>query len=201
MYLCFDTETTGLPKSWKAPITDLNNWPRMVQLAWLQCDAAGEVLETGNYIIKPEDFEIPVASSNIHGITTQIAIDRGLPLKEVLVKFSAALDRASFLVAHNISFDEKIIGAEFIRQGITSVLFSLKQFCTKELSTDYCKLPKSFGGYKWPTLQELHTKLFGGPFEAAHDAGRDVAACKKCFFELKKLNLIESGIITSPPML
>jgi hypothetical protein len=29
MYLFFDTETTGLPKNWKAPVTDLNNWPRM----------------------------------------------------------------------------------------------------------------------------------------------------------------------------
>jgi len=36
MYLFFDTETTGLPKNWKAPIEDLNNWPRLVQLAWLE---------------------------------------------------------------------------------------------------------------------------------------------------------------------
>jgi len=35
MYLFFDTETTGLPKKWKAPITDLDNWPRLVQLAYL----------------------------------------------------------------------------------------------------------------------------------------------------------------------
>ena len=32
MYLIFDTETTGLPKNWKAPLTDFDNWPRMVQL-------------------------------------------------------------------------------------------------------------------------------------------------------------------------
>jgi len=30
MYLFFDTETTGLPRNWKAPVTDLDNWPRMV---------------------------------------------------------------------------------------------------------------------------------------------------------------------------
>ena len=41
MYLFFDTETTGLPKNWKAPITDLENWPRLVQLAWLVYDNIG----------------------------------------------------------------------------------------------------------------------------------------------------------------
>jgi hypothetical protein len=35
MYLFFDTETTGLPSNYKAPATDLNNSPRLVQLAWL----------------------------------------------------------------------------------------------------------------------------------------------------------------------
>ncbi|HET7116363.1 MAG TPA: hypothetical protein VFI29_07720 [Hanamia sp.] len=32
MYLFFDTETTGLPKNWKAPVADLNNWPRLSEL-------------------------------------------------------------------------------------------------------------------------------------------------------------------------
>ena len=31
-YLFFDTETTGLPKNYNAPITDTDNWPRLVQL-------------------------------------------------------------------------------------------------------------------------------------------------------------------------
>ena len=36
MILFFDTETTGLPKNWKAPITDLENQPRLVQKAILE---------------------------------------------------------------------------------------------------------------------------------------------------------------------
>ena len=27
MIFFFDTETTGLPRNWKAPITDIDNWP------------------------------------------------------------------------------------------------------------------------------------------------------------------------------
>jgi hypothetical protein len=44
MLLFFDTETTGLPKYWKAPVTDTENWPRMVQLAWLLYDSEGNLM-------------------------------------------------------------------------------------------------------------------------------------------------------------
>ena len=30
MYLIFDTETTGLPKKWNAPISDTDNWPTSI---------------------------------------------------------------------------------------------------------------------------------------------------------------------------
>ena len=61
-YLFFDTETTGVPKNYKAPITDLDNWPRLVQLGWILCDEQGSELQTGNDIIKPNGFIIPEAA-------------------------------------------------------------------------------------------------------------------------------------------
>jgi hypothetical protein len=63
MILFFDTETTGLPKNWKAPVTDLNNWPRLVQLAFLLYDKSGNLVSSGDYIIKPDGFSIPFESS------------------------------------------------------------------------------------------------------------------------------------------
>lgn len=74
MYLFFDTETTGLPKNWKAPVTDLNNWPRLVQLAY---DSNGNKISGGDFIIKPEGFSIPTESSRIHGISTERALRAG----------------------------------------------------------------------------------------------------------------------------
>ncbi len=71
MYLFFDTETTGLPQNWKAPVTDLNNWPRMIQIAWILCDDKGNRIESDDFIIKPENFEIPKDASTIHGISTE----------------------------------------------------------------------------------------------------------------------------------
>ena len=44
MYLIFDTETTGLPKRWDAPLNDLDNWPRCVQVAWQIHDNKGELV-------------------------------------------------------------------------------------------------------------------------------------------------------------
>lgn len=120
MYLFFDTETTGLPKNWKAPVTDLNNWPRMIQIAWILCDNQGSRIESYDCIIKPENFSIPIESSRIHGITTEKAINEGVMLEEVLLKFNELVQKSNFIVAHNISFDEKIMGAELLRKRIQS---------------------------------------------------------------------------------
>ena len=77
MFLFFDTETTGLPQRWNAPVTDVDNWPRLVQLAWIMCDDKGNVIEERSDIIKPEGFSIPVEASRVHGITTIKAQEEG----------------------------------------------------------------------------------------------------------------------------
>lgn len=189
MYLFFDTETTGLPKNWKAPISDLNNWPRLVQFGWILAEGPGEYIDQGNYIIYPENFSIPSESSQVHGITTERAKLEGVELITVLQKFKQAVDKATHLVAHNMNFDEKVIGAELLRKDIPSRFHALPKLCTMESSTDYCKIP-GYYGYKWPKLTELHFKLFGEDFENAHDAFADISATERCFWEMRDLGLI-----------
>ena len=53
MYMVFDTETTGLPANFNAPISDTDNWPRIVQLAWQIHDDMGELILHKDYIIYP----------------------------------------------------------------------------------------------------------------------------------------------------
>lgn len=190
MYLFFDTETTGLPKRWNAPVTDLNNWPRMVQLACLLYTADGELLSEGNYIVKPEGFRIPEESSRIHGITTERALQEGKPLKEVLLSFQEMMKQASCLVAHNTSFDEKIVGAELLRCGMPNSLVGMRSICTMHSTTNYCAIKGPYG-YKWPRLSELHQKLFGCDFEEAHNAAVDIEVTARCFWELRKQGLIK----------
>lgn len=190
-YLIFDTETTGLPKRWGAPISDIENWPRLVQIAWFKCDKFGNILSETDYIIKPDGFIIPDDAANVHGITTDIANEKGKSLSIIMTEFSKAINKSSILVAHNMKFDEKIVGAEFIREDIENELSEMPKICTMESTTKYCKLPGKYGNYKWPSLSELHCKLFGVDFEDAHDATVDVRACTKCLFKLKN-----NGIIT-----
>ena len=190
MYLFFDTETTGLPKNWKAPVTDLENWPRLVQLAWLLYDSRGHEIKRANRIIMPEGFAIPTEASKVHGISTERAIEEGIDLFDALNEFSGALNEADFLIAHNISFDEVIIGAEFLRKDITSRLVDIPKICTMKTTTNICQIPGRYG-YKWPNLTELHQHLFQKGFDGAHDALADVRACADCFFELKKTGMYE----------
>ncbi len=149
MYLFFDTETTGLPKNWKAPLTDLNNWPRLVQLAYLQFDKSGNKISGGDFIIKPEGFIIPKDASKIHGISTEKASLEGKDLRTVLKDFQSLINEADYVVAHNISFDEKIVGAEFLRTKMPNSLSAKSKICTMHGSTNFCALEGPYG-YKWP---------------------------------------------------
>jgi formylglycine-generating enzyme required for sulfatase activity/lipoprotein NlpI len=198
MYLFFDTETTGLPRNWKAPVSDLNNWPRLVQLAYLLFDIEGNKIKEGNFIIKPEGFTIPADVSLIHGITTERAVLEGKQLKIVLEEFNELISQADFLVAHNMSFDKKIIGAEFLRLGIKNPVPPKKKLCTMESSTNFCAINGPYG-YKWPKLSELHYKLFRTGFEEAHNAAVDINATAKCFWELKRLGIIKEIISDYKP--
>jgi DNA polymerase-3 subunit epsilon len=189
MYLFFDTETTGLPKNYKAPVTDLNNWPRLVQLAWLFYDENGNKLTENDFIIKPEGFTIPVEASRIHGISTERANKEGISLSFVLQEFQYIIDQAEFLVAHNMSFDEKILGAEYLRCNMANPVPTRKQICTMQATTNFCAINGPYG-YKWPKLSELHYKLFRAGFDEAHNAAVDINATAKCFWELKRLNKI-----------
>jgi DNA polymerase-3 subunit alpha len=186
MYLIFDTETTGLPKRWDAPITDVNNWPRCVQIAWQLHDASGKILEHQDFLVKPKGFNIPYDAERIHGISTELAEADGAALSEVLEKFNVALGQTQFIVGQNLGFDVNIMGCEFHRMGISSPMSSIPVLdtCT-EVTASLLKLPGGRGGkFKLPTLTELHSFLFQTPFAEAHNATADVEATSRCFFEL-----------------
>lgn len=190
--LFFDTETTGLPRSWRAPVTDVANWPRLVQLAWILYEESGRELSQGSYIIKPDGFTIPKEVAAIHGISTERALREGESILAVLNAFQSEMQRSVCLVAHNMSFDEMVIGAEFLRNKLPNPVIAKKRICTKEATTNFCAIPSpnGYGDYKWPKLAELHAKLFGCDFEGAHNAIADVAATAKCYWQLKKLGVL-----------
>lgn len=191
MYLIFDTETTGRIENWKAPITEVNAFPRVVQLAWQLHDENGDLIEVKNYIIKPDGYTIPFNAEKIHGISTDRALKTGVPIDFVMDEFKKALEKTEFAVGHNVEFDTKVMGAEYARADRDDGLMQKRTLDTMLLSTDYCQLPGGRGkGFKYPTLSELNEKLFSVAVDNAHNASADVEATARCFLELVRIGVI-----------
>ena len=201
MYLVFNTETTGLPKNFNAPVTDSDNWPRLVQIAWQLHDKTGNLLSAQNHIVYPDGFTIPFNAEKVHGISTKRAEENGKPLNEVLNAFADDYRKADILIGHNVEFDVAIMGAEFHRTHIERGFMEKEFLCTKLTSVDFVAIQGGRGGrFKWPTLTELHTKLFGVPFADAHDAAYDVDATAKCFFGLLQNKVVPTVEEITPEM-
>ena len=201
MYLIFDTETTGLPKRWKAPITDTDNWPRCIQIAWQLHDAMGHCIEHQDFLVRPEGFNIPYDAEQIHGISTALAAAQGEALAVVLEKFNTALAKAKFVVGQNVGFDLNIMGCEYHRMQVDTPLNSMPVLdtCT-ETTASLCQLPGGRGGkFKLPTLTELHQKLFDTPFAEAHNATADVEATTRCFLELLRQGIYTADQLQAAP--
>ena len=185
----FDTETTGLPSDYNAPINNSHNWPRLVQISWILTEENANIISQKNFIIKPNGFVIPKASSDIHRITTEKAVKEGLDLSIVLGLFDNDLKQADIIIGHNIDFDIKVVRAEMYRLKREDNLVGKNSICTMKSTTDFCKIQGEYG-YKFPKLQELYTKLFGHGFEEAHNSQADIIATMQCYFELCKRDLL-----------
>lgn len=194
MYIFFDTETTGKPlnNQYNQPPSNLAVWgtARVVQIAWIECDENGNKTAAHNYLIKPDGFTIPAEAIKVHRITNERANEKGIPIKKALDLFREALKRNKYLIAHNIQFDQNVVGSEFIRAGENDPIEHIEKVCTMKLTTDFCKLKGWGGRYKWPSMEELHVKLFGTKFEEAHDALVDTEAVVRCFFKLQELGVL-----------
>lgn len=190
MYIVIDCETTGLPRNWKAPVSDAGNWPRMIQIAWARFDKESRPLESKDFLIRPDGFTIPPEAERVHHISNKRASAEGKPLAAALEEFASALGKSEVVVAHNLRFDESVISAEYLRLGLGLPFGNKKRICTMTGTAGLCRIPGQYG-YKWPSLSELHRFLFGTGYEEAHDAGADVAACANCFLELLRRRVLD----------
>ena len=190
-YIVFDTETTGLcPKVVNK--TNYKNCPHIVQLSWMT--NIDEKISKKSYIIEPDGYSIPKESSDIHKITTEIALLKGLPIEDVLQEFIQDFKNVKIIVCHHTNFDINMIKVELFRLIIDknnnnfnfSFLKNKKVMCTMLSTIHLCKLKGKFG-FKYPKLEELYFFLFKKePSLKLHNALNDVIITNECFLELLK---------------
>mgnify|MGYP003966007877 CR=1 FL=1 len=179
--IVFDTETTGLPNG----SDDLDTQPYICQFAAIIYEySAGEweEAETIDIIIRPE-IPIPLMATALHGISDEDVADKetfGAYVHQIIEAFQTS----DVAVAHNISFDQKMMEIELLRLGRSKQFLPEQTFDTMLESREVCQIPGKNGNFRSPKLMALHEFLFNEKFERAHNALNDVRATARCLQEL-----------------
>lgn len=193
MNLFFDTETTGLP-DFKARSADPSQ-PHLVQLALVSCDDSGNSVDAVSVIIRPNGWVIPEDMTAIHGISHERAMDEGIPETFAVDMFVGAQARHILRVAHNESFDRRIMRIAMTRAGIERDIIEAIE---ARPSFDTCRgaqvlvnlpptekmLAKGMTGPKPPSLKECIRHFFDEDLIGAHDALIDGMACARIYYHI-----------------
>jgi DNA polymerase III epsilon subunit-like protein len=191
----FDTETTGLPKR-EAPLSEQ---PYVIQFASQTFEydpATRRFQEVGRYsqLIKPP-VPIPEESTRICRISDQSVINSPA-FREVAPRIIEIFAGSDLVVAHNLSFDQEMLGYELERNGFSPNIYPAGLYDTLEGTRSLCKLPGKNGNYKAPRLMELHQFLLNESFEEAHDAAKDVEALARCLRVLLQEGLYQPETVS-----
>jgi hypothetical protein len=191
MFLLFDLSTNGKPKNWKAHFTDTFSWPKMLHIAWLLYDKKGNLTEEGNFLINPLAMELDPTALRLAGLDEEQLRNDGVDVKMALGEFCKAVEKSMYIFAFNLQYGENVILAELYRNNMDHKFMQAERFCLMRESTYFCKIMGRDGGYKWPTLTELHARLFKVGYEGAGNASKDIMAISRCFNKLLSLGQLD----------
>lgn len=193
--LFYDTETSGLP-DWSEP-SESPNQPHIVEAAALVVDLDTRlVIGSMNMIVRPDGWEIPADVAALHGITTERALEVGSSEETVLGVLLGLWRGTDARIAHNESFDQRIVRIGIKRLLADEVVAEQWKMgrteCTQKLATPIMKLPptakmmaaKRFHP-KSANLAEAYEFFTGKKLEGAHSAMVDVQACMEVYFAIK----------------
>ena len=199
--LFLDTETTGIPDRAAKWDSDYMDYPHVVQIAWLHgCKAE-------NHIIRPDGWEIPEDAQQVHGITTEYALEHGEPFAAVVDMLIQDCHEAGLICGHNIHFDTGIIKANILRElgreyydanDVESALYKGKRIDTMRSTMKWVDARFASGRLKFPNLGELYDRCFPGETFEAHDALEDCKAVARCLPVLIENELVELKVKEYP---
>jgi hypothetical protein len=191
MFLLFDLSTNGKPKNWKAHFTDTFSWPKLLHIAWLLYDKKGNLTEEGNCLINPLAMELDPTAMRLAGLDEEQLRTEGVEVKKALNEFCSVVEKSMYIFAFNLQYGENVILAELYRNNMEHKFMQAERFCLMRESTYFCKIMGRDGGYKWPTLTELHARLFKVGYEGAGNASKDIMAISRCFNKLLSLGQLD----------
>lgn len=191
--LFVDTETTSVVNL-RTPYNEQTLkevWPYITQIAWSIAEFDDDlknynIIKSCSYFIKPtfEESLYDKDAMETTGIHYDFLLKKGVPSSEVLKEFFDDLATVKAVVAHNSTFDMKIIKAEVLRLGWDNHMRICPWIDTMYQSISFVGLKTSSGRPKFPTLTELYQRLYGHIQDSAHSANADVDTLIKCFHGL-----------------
>lgn len=193
MIVFYDFETTGFVDR-HAELT-AEHQPHIVQVGAIVTTNEGEKVAAFDLIAMPDGWIVPDSSTAVHGITTQSAIERGVPEKAIFRLLTNFMGRATLRIAHNDAFDSQIarIAAHRFDPEFLRYFDQMQSFCTMEATRDLCRIPPTermvaagITEFKSPKLSEAYRHLFGEELSGAHDAMVDIAACKRIYEHIQQ---------------
>lgn len=191
MYLIFDCSALATRTDFKATFTDTEAWPRLLHISWILLGEDYKPIEDFDCIPVPNGYVIDDKSKTKAHIDDADITKKSTDLETILNNFSASVEKAEYIFSHNLNYNENVLGAEYVRMKKSINMFSKKRYCLMEEGTYFCKIPSKGGGYKWPTLPELHATCFGQTYGPANNARADVIAAARSFIKLKKTKKLD----------
>lgn len=188
-YLLFiDTETSGLPKDWKLPYQDNDNWPYAVQVSWVIYTNDKQEVKREDHYISDDDFVIGKEAYEIHGLTREFLTKNGEPRRQIMELLYNDLEQYQpLVVGHFVELDFNITGVDFYRLGMEQPMSKLPMFCTMLGSKSLVRNPQM----QYLKLGQLYDLLFNRQMIKQHNAMIDALATAECFFELERTGAVD----------
>lgn len=174
--VCFDIESTGLDTTKDS----------IIQISMAKFDSETyELIDTYNTYVRPEgSYQIGIGAYLKHGITPEKLNDKPT-FSEIFDKVYAFMDDSDILGYNCISFDIKILSAEFARVGVKF------DFMNRNIYDSFLEEKRRNG----ISLENTYKRYMGKTMEeddlSAHNSMSDVIATVCVFKEQQKIQSYE----------
>lgn len=184
MNLIFKVQTYNEPIDLSAPISDLDNWPRVAGLSWVIVNDEGKLVRGFTFKLLHDVGKLDFPEAVGVDLT-----NNGIPATRVISKFLSDYDSCRTLIAHNLKRDYSILAAEAVRYRLQAKTRIETRICTQ---TDI----EEIYGREGRALSDLYYSLF----EAEIDDDLGFQTEVTVLVDIVK-ELIERGILKPTPVL